>query len=106
MVNHNPEEFVNKRLGVLNEPKGFAPNAAHVWIMLGARATPRSGRWIWKAALATAMFLFLLALPAARAVAQTGTLSLETFFYSFHETMYDVHMFFWHLIQHVPWPGN
>jgi hypothetical protein len=40
---------------------------------------------VWKAALAAAMFLLLIALPAAKAVAQTGTLSPEAFFHVFRQ---------------------
>lgn len=106
MANQNHEEFVDQRLRDLKEPEGFAPSTTHARIILGTRPTAGTGRWVWKAALATMLFLLFGALPAARAVAQTGTLSPETFFRSVHETMYDVHMFFWNLFQHVPWPGN
>lgn len=106
MANQNNEEFVNQSLRVLKEPEGFAPSTKHARIMLGTRPAAGAGLWVWKVALATLLFLLFGALPAARAVAQTGTLSPETFFRSFHETIYDVHMFFWHLFQHVPWPGN
>jgi hypothetical protein len=96
MVNHNHDDFVDKRLGALEGPEGFAPNVTQARTRLGARSASGAGRWVWKAALATAIFLFLVAFPAARAVAQTGTLSPDTFFHSLHQTMFDVHVFVIH----------
>jgi hypothetical protein len=85
MANQNPEEFVKQRLGALKEPEGLRFSAAQARILLEARRGAGTRRWVWKAALAAAMFLLLIALPAAKAVAQTGTLSPEAFFHVFRQ---------------------
>jgi peroxiredoxin len=65
----NDKEFVDKSLGSLNEPEGFAPNAAHAKIRLEGKAAPRSRRWMWTAVPVAAALLVVMALPGTRAMA-------------------------------------
>ena len=65
----NNDEFVEKSLGALNEPEGFAPNAAHAKIRMQGLTAPRSRRWLWGAVPVAAALLVMLTVPAARAVA-------------------------------------
>jgi hypothetical protein len=106
MANDNQEEFVMKRLRTLEEPEGFAPNAA--WARNRLRALePDTRRWVWKVVVAAAMLLLFGAIPAARAIAQTGTLSPEAFSRSFHETILDVHWFlYYHFRALQDWWNN
>jgi hypothetical protein len=43
------------------------------------------------------VFLFFVGFPAVRAVAQTGGLSLESFARAFHQTLFEVHRFVYHV---------
>ena len=95
----NDNEFVEKRLSSLKEPNGLVPNEVQARIRLRTYAKPSSARWVWKVALAAVLLLFFGALPAARAVAQTGTLSPDAFADSLHDTLMDVHMFLFHHLQ-------
>jgi hypothetical protein len=89
------ESFVYSRLDALTEPQGFMPSAAEARFRLQALADARHKRRVWKAALAAAVILLFIALPAARAVAQDG-LSLETLAQSFHRMLRDIHFFIYH----------
>jgi hypothetical protein len=95
---NNDAQFTDKRLDSLREPDGFAPSSVQARMSLEGRAVERSGRWVWKAAVAAAVFLLFIALPTARAIAQTGTLSMDAYGQSLHDTMYDVHRTVAHLI--------
>ncbi len=69
----NDREFVDKSLGSLNAPEGFAPNAAHAKIRLQGRTAPRSRRWVWAAVPVTAVLLVvMMSVPAARATMGMG----------------------------------
>jgi thiol-disulfide isomerase/thioredoxin len=63
----NNDEFVEKRLGALNEPEGFQPNVGRAKIRLQGRTAPPSRRWMWAAVPVTAALLLVLAVPGARA---------------------------------------
>lgn len=67
---NNDAQFTEKRLSALREPDNFAPSAARARRMVTdpPRATAR--QWITRAAIATAMLLVFLSLPAIRAHAQ------------------------------------
>lgn len=95
---NNDAQFTDKRLASLREPDDFAPSAVQGRMSLEGRAAEKSGRWVWKAAVATAVFLLFIALPTARAIAQTGTLSMDAYGQSLHETMAGVHRTVAHLI--------
>jgi hypothetical protein len=92
-------KFSDKRLSSLHEPDNFAPSAVQARMSLEGRMTPR--RWAWKLAVATAVFLLFIALPTARAIAQTGALSMDAYGHSLYETMRDVHIAFAHVIHHL-----
>jgi hypothetical protein len=67
---NNDAQFTDKRLASLREPDDFAPSAvrARRMVMDPPRATAR--QWIMRAAIAAAILLVLLALPAVRTYAQ------------------------------------
>lgn len=97
----NDREFVDKSLGSLNAPEGFAPNAAHAKIRLQGRTAAPSRRWLWTAVPVAAALLVMLSLPATRAVAGMNTppVSME----SIHYFLLD----HWHaLIQMVHGPAR
>jgi hypothetical protein len=96
---NNDAQFTDKRLSSLREPDNFAPSTVQARMTLEGRVTPR--RWAWKLAMATAAFLLFIALPTARAIAQTGALSMDAYGHSLHETMRDVHMVFFHAFQAI-----
>jgi hypothetical protein len=91
-------QFTDKRLESLQEPDNFAPSLVQARIALDGREAAKSGRWVWKLAVATAAFLLFIAVPTARAIAQTGTLSMDAYGQSLHETMFGVHRTVAHLI--------
>jgi hypothetical protein len=93
----NPDEsFVSQRLGSLSRPDVFVPNKTKARLRLEGRAVHRRRR-AWKAALTAVVFLFFVGFPAVRAVAQTGGLSLESFARAFHQTLFEVHRFVYHV---------
>lgn len=98
---NNDAQFTEKRLSSLREPDNFAPSAVRARIDLDGRAAAQSGGWVWKLVVATAVFLLLIAVPATRAIAQTGTLSMDAYGHSLYETMRDVHIAVAHTIHHL-----
>jgi hypothetical protein len=94
---NNDAQFTEKRLASLREPNNFTLSTVQARITLDGRLAGTRGRWVWKAALASAVFLFLFAIPAARAIAQTGSLSFDSFFQSLHRTFLGVHQVVFHL---------
>jgi hypothetical protein len=90
------ERFVYTRLDALTDPPGFVPSVAEARFRLQARVHAARQRRMWKAAVAATGILMFIALPAARAVAQGGELSLESLAQSFHHMLRDVHEIIYH----------
>ncbi len=96
MANDN-EEFVEKRLGALNEPEGFQPDPGRAKALLRVRTAPRSRGWLWAAIPATAVVLLMLSVPGARAT--VGMSSEPINWGKFH---YMVRHHWYALVSHIP----
>jgi cytochrome c biogenesis protein CcmG/thiol:disulfide interchange protein DsbE len=81
----NNNDFVEKRLGALNEPEGFQPSVGRAKIRLQGRTAPPSRRWMWAAVPVTAALLLVLAVPGARA-----TMGMSDHPIDFHKIHYIV----------------
>jgi len=66
----NDKDFVDQRLGSLQEAEEFRPNAAHARIRLRGHAAPGSRKWMWGAVPVTAVVLLGLMAQSPRAVAR------------------------------------
>ncbi len=93
----NDGRFTEEKLARLEEPSGFAPNAARARKRIEEGPASRSRQWIFRAAIAVAVLILLLALPARRAMAQPG--DGGTFYHVMHHVHWVV-VYHWRAIQH------
>src|SRR5205809_422737 len=100
MENHNQEEFADRKLDLLQSPEDTVPDGARGRLLIHARMGVKPRRWALRLAPVGVALVLILAVPAAKAVARTGTFSGDTIYEVFmqlHVEMRQFHQALWEL---------
>ena len=98
MVNPNEDNFVQQRMASLEEAGNVSPNLVRGRALLNARLSVKPHGLAWKLAPVGICLVLVLAVPTAKAVAQTGVFSTDTLYgilMQLHMELYQVHRLVW-----------